>query len=81
MRIFRSPTVLSFVRDFVLKFCLFRPRMSGGSRGFSKVVWGVSSYDTESHVTFTYHSFDGEEGKIPLSIYSSRFVSSLTTIT
>ncbi|KAK4750420.1 hypothetical protein SAY87_003902 [Trapa incisa] len=36
--------------------------LHGGTRGFGDVVWDVESYNTESHVTFTYRSFDGEEG-------------------
>ncbi|KAH7857066.1 hypothetical protein Vadar_008718 [Vaccinium darrowii] len=36
--------------------------LHGGPKGFSEVVWKVKSYETDSHVTFTYHSFDGEQG-------------------
>lgn len=36
--------------------------LHGGSKGFADVVWRVHSYDTESHVTFTYDSFNGEQG-------------------
>nr|XP_043614894.1 galactose mutarotase-like [Erigeron canadensis] len=39
--------------------------LHGGHRGFSDVVWKVTEYtkDGESpRITFTYHSFDGEEG-------------------
>ncbi|XP_052189765.1 uncharacterized protein LOC127799609 [Diospyros lotus] len=39
--------------------------LHGGSRGFSDVVWEVKSHHRQAHsprVTFTYHSFDGEEG-------------------
>lgn len=36
--------------------------LHGGSKGFSDVIWNVQSYDTESHVTFTYDSFNGEQG-------------------
>ncbi|MBA0801814.1 hypothetical protein Gohar_012158, partial [Gossypium harknessii] len=33
-----------------------------GSKGFSDVIWTVKSYKKHSHVTFSYESFDGEEG-------------------
>ncbi|CBI15252.3 hypothetical protein AAG906_001234 [Vitis piasezkii] len=36
--------------------------LHGGPKGFSDVIWHVQSYDKNSHVTFVYHSFDGEEG-------------------
>lgn len=39
--------------------------LHGGSRGFSDVIWKVKRYQKEGpspSVTFTYHSFDGEEG-------------------
>lgn len=36
---------------------------SGGPKGFSEVIWGVGSHD-DNHVTFTYNSFDGEEGNV-----------------
>ncbi|PSR95817.1 Aldose 1-epimerase [Actinidia chinensis var. chinensis] len=36
--------------------------LHGGPKGFSEVIWKVKSYKPDSHVTFTYHSFDGEEG-------------------
>lgn len=38
----------------------------GGLRGFSDVIWKVKRYQREGPspiVTFTYHSFDGEQGK------------------
>ncbi|KAL6954114.1 aldose 1-epimerase, partial [Sarracenia purpurea var. burkii] len=35
--------------------------LHGGPKGFSEVIWNVKSYKQDSHVTFTYHSFDGEE--------------------
>lgn len=37
--------------------------MSGGLKGFSDVVWTVKSYIEDSHITFTYNSLDGEQGK------------------
>ncbi|XP_065877101.1 uncharacterized protein [Euphorbia lathyris] len=36
--------------------------LHGGPKGYSEVIWKVLSYNKYSHVTFTYHSFDGEEG-------------------
>ncbi|CAL0307211.1 unnamed protein product [Lupinus luteus] len=36
--------------------------LHGGTRGFSDVLWNVKSHKKHSHVTFTYHSFDGEQG-------------------
>ncbi|XP_071709985.1 uncharacterized protein [Rutidosis leptorrhynchoides] len=39
--------------------------LHGGHRGFSHVVWEVLNYknnDESPTITFTYHSFDGEEG-------------------
>ncbi|GMP30514.1 hypothetical protein CsSME_00005149 [Camellia sinensis var. sinensis] len=39
--------------------------LHGGSIGFSDVVWKVKNYHDEGHspyITFSYHSFDGEEG-------------------
>ncbi|CAI8591794.1 unnamed protein product [Vicia faba] len=39
--------------------------LHGGSRGFSDVIWKVKRYQREGPspiVTFTYHSFDGEQG-------------------
>ncbi|XP_052174600.1 uncharacterized protein LOC127789690 [Diospyros lotus] len=36
--------------------------LHGGPKGFSEVVWKVRSYRPDSHVSFTYHSQDGEEG-------------------
>ncbi|XP_010550628.1 PREDICTED: aldose 1-epimerase-like [Tarenaya hassleriana] len=39
-----------------------RNTLHGGKKGFSDVIWTVRSYKPDSHVTFTYHSFDGEEG-------------------
>lgn len=38
----------------------------GGSRGFSDVLWKVERYQKEGpspRITFSYHSFDGEEGQ------------------
>ncbi|KAL4354128.1 hypothetical protein GQ457_06G037010 [Hibiscus cannabinus] len=36
--------------------------LHGGRRGFSDVIWTVKSYKRDSHVTFSYGSFDGEQG-------------------
>ncbi|PSS33706.1 Aldose 1-epimerase [Actinidia chinensis var. chinensis] len=39
--------------------------LHGGTRGFSDVIWKVKKYHNEGHspyITFSYHSFDGEEG-------------------
>ncbi|CAK7337086.1 unnamed protein product [Dovyalis caffra] len=38
-----------------------RNMLHGGPEGFSEVVWDVDSHD-DDHITFTYNSFDGEEG-------------------
>ncbi|KAK8587431.1 hypothetical protein V6N13_086417 [Hibiscus sabdariffa] len=56
--------------DFSAKFTnygatmlsLILPDKTGGRRGFSDVIWTVKSYKRDSHVTFSYESFDGEEG-------------------
>ncbi|XP_077213604.1 uncharacterized protein LOC143848537 [Tasmannia lanceolata] len=38
--------------------------LHGGHRGFSKVIWTVKDHKAGDfpHITFTYHSFDGEQG-------------------
>lgn len=38
--------------------------MSGGNKGFNKVLWEVADYKTTENpsITFKYHSKDGEEG-------------------
>nr|KYP55520.1 Aldose 1-epimerase [Cajanus cajan] len=36
--------------------------LHGGTRGFSDVVWSVESHKKHSHVTFSYDSFENEEG-------------------
>ncbi|EOY21771.1 Galactose mutarotase-like superfamily protein [Theobroma cacao] len=36
--------------------------LHGGSKGFADVIWHVRNYKQDSHVTFTYYSFDGEQG-------------------
>ncbi|KAH9603736.1 hypothetical protein KSS87_018175, partial [Heliosperma pusillum] len=39
--------------------------LHGGPKGFSRVIWNVDKYSPEGHspsVTFSYNSFDGEEG-------------------
>ncbi|KAI8528919.1 hypothetical protein RHMOL_Rhmol12G0185400 [Rhododendron molle] len=36
--------------------------LHGGPKGFSEVVWKVKTHKADSHVTFTYQSFDGEQG-------------------
>ncbi|KAL0713786.1 hypothetical protein Bca4012_020764 [Brassica carinata] len=36
--------------------------LHGGTKGFSDVIWSVENYVPTSHITFNYHSFDGEEG-------------------
>ncbi|XP_074321002.1 uncharacterized protein LOC141657615 [Silene latifolia] len=39
--------------------------LHGGPKGFSRVIWKVDKYSPEGHspsVTFSYQSFDGEEG-------------------
>lgn len=36
--------------------------LHGGQKGFGDNVWKVAVHKDDSHVTFTYHSFDGEQG-------------------
>ncbi|XP_057952016.1 uncharacterized protein LOC131146425 [Malania oleifera] len=36
--------------------------LHGGHRGFSDDIWTVESYEEDSHITFTYNSFNGEQG-------------------
>ncbi|KAL9326427.1 hypothetical protein ACSQ67_007072 [Phaseolus vulgaris] len=36
--------------------------LHGGSRGFSDVVWSVESHKKHSHITFTYNSYENEQG-------------------
>ncbi|XP_047331954.1 galactose mutarotase-like [Impatiens glandulifera] len=36
--------------------------LHGGKVGFSDVIWSVKNYQNDSQITFTYNSFDGEEG-------------------
>ncbi|XP_060670095.1 uncharacterized protein LOC132800445 [Ziziphus jujuba] len=36
--------------------------LHGGLMGFSDVVWTVESHKVDSHITFTYNSYDGEQG-------------------
>ncbi|KAJ7956362.1 Aldose 1-epimerase [Quillaja saponaria] len=36
--------------------------LHGGHRGYSDVIWTVKSHKKDSHITFTYDSFDGEQG-------------------
>ncbi|CAJ1944061.1 unnamed protein product [Sphenostylis stenocarpa] len=36
--------------------------LHGGNRGFSDVVWSVESHKKYSHVTFTYDSYENEQG-------------------
>lgn len=36
--------------------------LHGGLKGFSDVIWTMESYKKDSHLTLSYHSFDGEEG-------------------
>lgn len=36
--------------------------LHGGSKGFGYVVWDVESYKKDSHVSFSYNSYDGEQG-------------------
>lgn len=46
----------------LIPFICFFVLSSGGPKGFSDVVWSVYSYKGDSHITFTYDSYDGEEG-------------------
>lgn len=50
---------------YILTF--FKFLILGGSKGFSDVIWTVKSYRKHSHVTFSYESFDGEEGIFTLN--------------
>ncbi|XP_061353126.1 uncharacterized protein LOC133297903 [Gastrolobium bilobum] len=36
--------------------------LHGGTSGFSDVVWTVKSHKEDNHITFTYDSFDNEQG-------------------
>lgn len=36
--------------------------ISGGTKGFTDVVWKVKSHKKDSHITFEYNSFDNEQG-------------------
>ncbi|XP_057447894.1 uncharacterized protein LOC130739554 [Lotus japonicus] len=36
--------------------------LHGGPTGFGDVVWTVKTHKEDSHITFTYHSFDNEQG-------------------
>ncbi|GAB4853519.1 hypothetical protein Ancab_017710 [Ancistrocladus abbreviatus] len=44
--------------------------LHGGKIGFSDVIWTVESYKEDSHITFTYDSYDGEQG-FPGSVTAS----------
>lgn len=50
-----------FMHHLLVQFSTIR---SGGHRGFSKVLWGLKSKREGEYpaLTFTYHSFDGEQG-------------------
>ncbi|XP_008453190.2 uncharacterized protein LOC103493981 [Cucumis melo] len=48
-----------------------RNLLHGGKKGFGDVIWKVESYVKDSHITFTYDSFDGEQGfpgDLPVSV-------------
>ncbi|XP_004508757.1 uncharacterized protein [Cicer arietinum] len=36
--------------------------LHGGTKGFSDVIWTVKSHREDNHITFTYDSFDNEQG-------------------
>ncbi|KAJ4824174.1 hypothetical protein Tsubulata_011904 [Turnera subulata] len=36
--------------------------LHGGAKGYSEVIWTVESHKEDSHITFRYDSYDGEEG-------------------
>ncbi|XP_019225028.1 PREDICTED: aldose 1-epimerase-like isoform X2 [Nicotiana attenuata] len=43
----------------------------GGSKGFSHVIWKVSKYEKDGsnpHITLIYHSADGEQGDLLVSV-------------
>lgn len=48
-----------------------RNLLHGGKKGFGDVIWKVEAYVKDSHITFTYDSFDGEQGfpgDLPVSV-------------
>jgi hypothetical protein len=65
-------TILLINIGIITYICL----ISGGPRGYSDVVWTVKSYRPDSHITFTYHSSDGEEGNIYIFLFLLLFSSS-----
>ncbi|KAL1373308.1 hypothetical protein HN51_003292 [Arachis hypogaea] len=36
--------------------------LHGGFKGFNNVIWTVTSYKRDSHITFHYNSYDNEQG-------------------
>jgi aldose 1-epimerase len=36
--------------------------IAGGTKGFVDNIWTVESHEEESHITFVYNSYDGEQG-------------------
>jgi hypothetical protein len=50
----------SIIKSLINYFFYF----SGGPESFSEVVWDVARRHNDKHITFTYNSFDGEEGNV-----------------
>ncbi|KAK2357508.1 galactose mutarotase [Trifolium repens] len=45
--------------------------LHGGTKGFGDNVWTVESHEEDSHITFVYNSYDGEQGfpgKVEVSV-------------
>jgi hypothetical protein len=40
----------------------FLDEIAGGTKGFGDNVWTVESHEEDSHITFVYNSYDGEQG-------------------
>lgn len=64
VRLFFFPSILEIRFQNLLVQLSFRFSNLGGSKGFADVIWTAKNYKKDSHVTFTYDSFDGEEGNI-----------------
>lgn len=64
----------SLVCISTLNLSYFHGFQSGGYRGFGDVIWNVESHKEDS-VTFSYHSYDGEEGKNKILFYQMKNIS------
>jgi L-asparagine transporter-like permease len=56
-------TISFYFHAFAMLFFLHISYIWHGPEGFSEVVWDVASHN-DKHTTFTYNSFDGEEGNV-----------------